>query len=171
MEFQQATLQDLPQLAKIMSEAIHLLQIQGSPQWQDGYGPTTEKLTADIKNKATYVLRTDTNEIAGTIALITGIDPAYTEISEGDWLKTNSAYLSFHRVAINQKFTGQKIAQQLIEHAIVESRKKGFRDLRIDTHELNHAMQKVINQTGFFYRGIVLFPIPNGTRLAYQRII
>lgn len=171
MKFQQATLQDLPQLTKIMSEAIHFLQTQGSPQWQDGYGPTTEKLTVDIQNKATYVLRTDTNEIAGTIALITGVDPAYTNISEGDWLKTQSAYVSFHRVAINQKYRGQNIATQLMEHAILVARDKGFHDLRIDTHELNLAMQKVIAQTGFSYRGVVHFPIPNGKRLAYQRII
>lgn len=170
MKFQQATLSDLPRLTKIMSEAIELLKKQGSPQWQNGYGPTAEKLTEDIQNHRTYILKTSDGEIAGTIALIPGVDPTYTAITKGEW-QGNAEYLAIHRVAINQQFRGQKIAAQLLNSAIHEAAKFGIRDLRIDTHELNIGMQKVIKESGFHYCGVVQFPIPNGERLAYQKFV
>lgn len=172
MRFERATLQDLPELMKIMNEAIALLGSQQSPQWQKGYGPTTQKIQADIDTKSTYILRNETNEITGTVALIEGVDPAYTAIEEGQWLDLQDApYIALHRLAINQKFRGQKIAKQLIEAAIEEVQRRQVRDVRIDTHELNKGMQKAIQETGFSYQGIVFFPIPDGKRLAYQKIV
>ena len=170
MKFQQATLSDLPRLTKIMTEAIELLKKQGSPQWQNGHGPTAEKLTEDIKKHRTYILKTADDEIAGTIALIPGIDPAYTAITEGKW-QGDAKYLAFHKVAINQQFRGQKIAAKLLEAAVHEAINLGIQDLRIDTHELNLGMQKVIKEAGFDYCGVVHFPIPDGKRLAYQKIV
>ena len=64
MKFQQATLSDLLMLTKIMTEAIELLKKQGSPQWQNGHGPTAEKLTEDIQKHRTYILKTADDEIA-----------------------------------------------------------------------------------------------------------
>ena len=170
MKFQQATFNDLPMLTKIMTEAIELLKKQGSPQWQNGHGPTAQKLTEDIRNHRTYILKTASGEIAGTIALIPGVDAAYTAITKGEW-QGDAEYLAFHRVAINQRFRGQKIAAKLLEAAVNEAAKSGINDLRIDTHELNIGMQKVIKEAGFHYCGVVHFPIPDGQRLAYQKIV
>lgn len=170
MNFQLATLDDLAQLSVIMADAIAFLKEQGSPQWQAGYGPTADKLAVDIQNKRTYVLKMNNDEIAGTIALISGIDPVYTKISQGVW-EGQDDYLAFHRVAINKNFRGQKITARLLEEAMNQAYKLGFKDLRIDTHEQNVLMQKAIKSAGFTYRGRVQFPIPNGDRLAYQKRI
>lgn len=170
LEFKQATMQDLTELTQIMADGIHYLKAQGSPQWQDGYGPNKAKIKKDIENQACYILVNNENEIVGTVALILDTDPTYTAISEGAWAG-EAPYLAIHRVAINQIFRGKGIARILLLHSFEEARKLGICDIRIDTHRLNLPMQKAIKKAGFIYRGVVHFPILNGERLAYQKII
>ena len=168
MEFRQAALMDLKEVHQIMTDGIQYLKHQGSPPWQDGNGPTEMKIKQDIENRDCYVLVNDLEEITGTVALIQGIDPTYTDISEGSW-KGVGPYIALHRVAISQKFRGQGIAHLLLSHSLSKCLELGIYDVRIDTHRLNIPMQKAIKTSGFTYRGIVHFPIVNGERLAYQK--
>ncbi|MHC5267846.1 GNAT family N-acetyltransferase [Enterococcus sp. LJL98] len=168
MEFRRATINDLPQIMKIMEEATAYLKLQGSPQWQDGNGPTREKINRDIEEQNSYVLVRSDQIVVGTIALIPGIDPVYTAIKEGSW-QGEGPYLSLHRVAINRQFSGQGLGLKLLEQAIQQAEREGISDFRIDTHVLNLPMQKAIRQAGFDYRGVVHFPIIHGERLAYQK--
>lgn len=170
MEFRQGTLNDLEEIHQIMLEGIQYLKSQGSPQWQDGYGPTKVKIKEDIENHSCYVLVNEDQEITGTIALIQGVDPAYTAISEGNW-EGRGPYIALHRVATRQQFRGQGIALQLLTNSLIECTRLGVLDVRIDTHRLNIPMQKVIKKVGFTYRGLVHFPILNGERIAFQKII
>lgn len=43
---------------------------------------------------------------------------------------------------------------------------KGYRDFRVDTHEVNQIMQHVFEREGFIYRGQVII---DGLRRAYQK--
>lgn len=167
MDFRKATIEDLPEIMVIIQDAIESLRQQGSPQWQNGYGPSEEKIQHDIQENSLYVL--SDGQILALAALIEGEDPVYTAIEEGQW-QESAAYLSIHRVAVAKKATGRGIAQQLLRYLIEESKVRKISDIRIDTHELNRGMQKAILKTGFTYRGIVYFPIPDGKRLAYQYI-
>lgn len=56
MKFRLATIEDLSFLMSIINDAIQVLHEQGSPQWQNGYGPNEEKLRKDIDAKTMYVL-------------------------------------------------------------------------------------------------------------------
>ena len=167
MEFRRAELTDLPEVMKIVTDAIHLLGSQGSPQWQAGYGPDEEKIRTDILNHELYVLVEE--EILGIIALVSGVDPVYSAIKNGSWIG-NGPYVSLHRVAVAIKASGKGVAKQLLRHSIDECIKIGIIDIRIDTHELNIGMQKAILACGFEFRGEVCFPIPHGERKAYQFI-
>ena len=167
MEFRRAEPTDLPEVMKIVTDAIHLLGSQGSPQWQAGYGPDEEKIRTDILNHELYVLVEE--EILGMIALVQGIDPVYTAIKNGSWLG-NDTYVSLHRVAVAIDVSGKGIAKKLLHYSIEESIKHGLTDIRIDTHELNIGMQKAILASGFEFRGELYFPIPHGKTQAYQFI-
>ncbi|EOT28859.1 GNAT family N-acetyltransferase [Enterococcus saccharolyticus] len=166
MRFRLATIEDLPSLMSIINDAIQVLHEQGSPQWQNGYGPNEEKLRKDIEAKTMYVLEESTILALG--ALIPGIDPVYTAI-EGTW-EGGSSYMSIHRIAVAKQASGKGLAKTLLQHLVMESQKQGISDVRIDTHALNKGMQKAILDTGFHYRGVVYFPIPDGKRYAYQKM-
>jgi len=168
MIFRQAKLQDITQIMEIISLGIESLKKQGSPQWQDGYGPTQEQVKQDIENGAAYVLVTE--KVIAYAALIAGVDPVYTAITEGTWC-TSQDYVSIHRVVVDSRLTGNGLAQQLLNDLIITSQQMGFNDIRIDTHPVNTGMQKVIQKAGFTYRGKVNFPIPYGNRWAYQYFI
>lgn len=103
------------------------------------------------------------------MALITGVDPVYTAIA-GDW-QGFGPYLSLHRVAISGSHRGQGLAGKLLQAAVKEGSLLGYHDFRIDTYPLNERMEKTIFAAGFTYRGMIEFPIPNGTRKAYQLLV
>lgn len=165
MEFRRATMADLPALMVIVQEAIELLKQQGSPQWQNGYGPTQEKISKMIQKQEMYVL--EDQIIVAMGALVHGIDPVYTAIEEGEW-QGDAPYISIHRVAVARQFTGKGLAKKILELLVNEAKKQGIDDVRIDTHQLNVGMQKAILSSGFSYCGIVHFPVPEGERKAYQ---
>ena len=169
MEFKLATRFDGKEILQLMKEGIAYLKAQGSPQWQDGFGPDEAKVMHDISQKHCYILVNEHQQIVGTAALIPGVDPAYTAISEGQW-EGDAPYLSIHRVAVNSQFRGYGYAHLLLERSLLEAQRLGYHDVRIDTHRLNTPMQRAIAKAGFQYRGVVHFPILNGERLAYQKI-
>ncbi|WP_430609220.1 GNAT family N-acetyltransferase [Enterococcus sp. DIV0876] len=168
-ELRQATVADLPSLMRLINEGIAALGAQGSPQWQDGYGPSEEKIRDDILKQESYVLVSH-GEIAASAALVSGIDPVYTAIQAGQWVG-DGPYLSIHRVVVNPQFKGQRLSAKLLQALEAVAKNKGVFDLRIDTYQANTAMQRNITAAGYSFCGHIEFPIPNGERLAYQKLI
>ncbi len=169
MELRKAKVADLPAIMTIISDAITILNEQGSLQWQNGFGPSQMTIEEDIRCEKSYVL-VDEKKILGTAALIAGVDPVYTAIEQGHWQKTEP-YLSIHRVAVTKEKQGRGLATIFLQGLIATSKNLGIHDIRIDTHERNIGMQKAISKAGFSYRGIVTFPIPDGKRKAYQLLL
>ncbi|MDN6640855.1 MAG: GNAT family N-acetyltransferase [Tetragenococcus sp.] len=168
MIFRQAEMSDIPQIMVLAAQGIESLKKQGSPQWQDGYGPTQSQIEQDIKKEAAYVLEEE--KIIAYAALVAGKDPVYTAIKEGSWSGAQP-YVSIHRVVVDNHLTGKGLAQKMLLRLINVSQQRGFNDIRIDTYHLNISMQKAIKKAGFIYRGKVYFPIPHGDRWAYQYLI
>ncbi|TPR12321.1 GNAT family N-acetyltransferase [Apilactobacillus timberlakei] len=168
-----STEKDLPEILDIIHSAISYLGEQGIDQWQHGY-PADDDLKKDIADGINYVLVTDGN-IAGTATIHQGIDPNYLKIEDGEWVNGSEAhYAAIHRVAISNKFRGQHLSQKLVSSLITVSTVLGFKDVRIDTHPENMAMQHVITSNGFEKRGIIHMR-ENGhpwtARYAYQLLI
>lgn len=163
--------QDLGMIEKIIADGKQYLAQQGSPQWQNGFGPTRKKLQQDIEKQESYVLIVD-GMIAATAALVSGVDPVYSGIYDGTWQENSKEnYISLHRIAFNQELRGKGLGKLFLQLLITVGATLGYQDLRIDTHEMNNIMQKVITSSGFSYQGEVRFPIPNGERKAYQIIL
>ncbi|MGX7198132.1 N-acetyltransferase family protein [Enterococcus olivae] len=166
MKFRRATMADLSSIMMIVNEAIELLKKQGSPQWQNGYGPSEEKIVKDIKAHELYVL--EEGQVMAIGALVHGIDPVYTAIQEGSWSEDGKSYVSIHRIAVSPKASGRGLAKKMLQSLVEEAERQGIFDVRIDTHQMNVGMQKAIKATGFSFCGRVTFPIPDGERYAYQ---
>lgn len=167
-ELQKATLADLPALMQLFDQGIAALAAQGSPQWQNGYGPSEAKVSADILNGESYLL-TCGGEIAAAAALISGVDPVYTAI-DGEWLG-EGPYVSIHRVVVDPRFKGQRLSAKLLQALEEVAQNNGIYDLRIDTYQANIAMQRNITAAGYKFCGHIEFPIPDGARLAYQKLL
>lgn len=166
-KFRKTTEDDLTELMALIEEGIAFLKAQGSPQWQNGYGPKDTQIKEDIAKGESYVLVKD-GKIAASAALVSGDDPVYNAITGAGW-DGNGLYLSIHRVVVSSHFKGQKLSAKLLQALEVVALERGIVDLRIDTYKANIGMQKNIQAAGYQYKGEVTFPFPNGERLAFQK--
>ena len=120
----------------------------GNPnQWQRGY-PSHAQLKADIATRMTYVCCQET-EIIAAFFLMTGHDPMYDYLTEGQWLNQKD-YVSIHRFVT--KYGGVGIGQFCLDWI-----KDKSANIRMDTHRLNEPMKKLVEKNGFVYCGQIVF--------------
>ncbi|WP_439424978.1 GNAT family N-acetyltransferase [Oenococcus alcoholitolerans] len=163
-----STKEDLPEIKKIFDSARATLKSQDIDQWQNSY-PNESHLVNDIDSDSAYILVYD-QKIAATGSITYGEDQEYTQI-KGQWQNgQNKDYAAIHRTAMSDEFRGKNLSKFLISNLITTAVDKGYRDIRIDTHPDNKAMQHVIESNGFKYSGDVWI-IESGIRtkrFAYQ---
>ncbi len=74
MYIRQTRKEEVEEVVEIINAAADFIASQGSPQWQNGQKPTKETILNDIERKESYVLIVE-DQIAGTAALVSGVDP------------------------------------------------------------------------------------------------
>ncbi len=158
MRIRKAEKKDLDQIMAVYDEAKAFMIARGNDaQWVGGY-PQRTLIEEDIEAGQLYVCEEDA-AIYGVFALIMGEDPTYALIENGDW-KNDRPYGTIHRIGSNGKNRG-------IFKAAIDFCKTRSDELRIDTHEKNTIMRRLIVENGFEERGIIY--IADGTpRIAYQ---
>lgn len=164
MEIRRTELKDMTRVIELIELAKKYFKGANIDQWQNGY-PNEESILDDIKNDISYVVE-EKNEIVGTAVISFDEDPNYKEI-EGQWI-SNESYGVLHRVAIDPSYKGLGIGSKIIEHAENEAIKKKINFLRIDTHEDNISMRKLIVKNKFNYCGII-YVIDKMPRLAFEK--
>ncbi|MQS76254.1 GNAT family N-acetyltransferase [Companilactobacillus halodurans] len=158
---------DLDAIMEIIDSAKALLKADGSTQWQDGT-PNREILLNDLRHGYVRVLVVD-GKIAGTATLMTQKDPHYTKIYDGEWDDNKDRYATIHRIALSTKYRGMKLSKFFFSNLISDTYAQEIYHMRIDTHELNLRMQKLVSYFGFNYRGIIYVKTGSeGKRLAYE---
>ena len=158
---------DIDGISEVLESGRAFLQSQGLSQWQDGYGPSLY-VGEDIANNWGRVFVAQEDVICGYAALVEGEDEGYANIKDGCWDSSHQRYISIHSVAIGAGFRGKGFAEPFMRGLIEIAEGMGYRDIRVDTHPQNVIMQKVISRSGFIYRGMVEYAIPDGKRMAYQ---
>ncbi|MBS9338307.1 GNAT family N-acetyltransferase [Fructobacillus sp. M2-14] len=148
-----AKARDIDAIVEILQTAKGYLKEQGIDQWQADY-PNSDTIQEDLDKHQAFVLMSD-DQVAGYAAAFEGEDPLYTNLVDGSWLKGGHDYASLHRVAISDKFRGQRLTPRFITALVSYFYAQGARDFRIDTHPGNLPMQKVIANNGFEQRGTV----------------
>lgn len=151
---------DLLEIKSIVDKARELMKSSGNVnQWVDGY-PSNEVLLSDIRNGNAYLLLRE-NKAVAYFTMVDGPDPTYNLITKGSWLNDNS-YGVLHRIASNGEVKG--VFKEILLYA-----SEHYSNIRIDTHHDNKIMQRLLEQNGFVYCGII-FLADGSPRLAYQRI-
>ncbi|MFD1472912.1 GNAT family N-acetyltransferase [Companilactobacillus mishanensis] len=162
-----STIEDLDSIMEIIEEARALLKKDGSPQWQDG-SPDVATIKLDIEKQENWVLMVD-DKIAGTTTLMTENDPNYKIIQDGSWNNDDTPYVTAHRVAISNKFRGMHLGKFLFSNLMTIAIEHGFKNFRIDTHEMNKRMQGLSVSLGFKKRGIIYVgPSEDDRRIAFE---
>lgn len=167
MELRLARLDERFQILNIINEAKDYFKSQGIDQWQDGY-PNMESIENDINHHFCYVVVHD-KKIVATAAIIFEDDPNYNYIEDGAWL-TSGPYGVIHRVACDPSYKGQGVASMFFEYARLQGRILKMTSLRVDTHEQNLSMQRLIAKNGFQYCGVV-YMADGGKRFAYELVL
>lgn len=166
MEFRKASVADVGSIMDIIRQAQEYLRKQGIDQWQNNY-PCEATILEDISKEYGYVL-TDGDEVIGTVAVIFDGDKNYN-IIDGRWL-TDGPYTVIHRIAVLDTSKGKGLASVMLAHIDELSLKRGFYSLRVDTHEKNISMQKLLHKNGFAYCGIIYLE-DGAKRVAFEKAL
>lgn len=151
MNIRKAARADLEALQAIYEEACRRMHAQGNPQWPQA--PSIEELEELLPELRVL----EENGLQGAFVL-TGADPCY-KVIDGTWLQ-NGPYVTLHKTV--SAFRSRGIGHEIIAFA----RKTGL-PVRIDTHEKNLPMQKLLEKEGFVRCGTIR--LANGEpRLAYE---
>lgn len=150
---------DFNGILEVYKIARTFMKETGNPnQWGDNR-PTEEAILEDIKASKMYVIEENT-EILGLFSL-QDFDYDYVNI-DGKWLN-DEKYIVIHKVASSGNKKG--IFSEIINY--VSSKTK---NIRIDTHEDNKVMQKLLVDNGFVNCGVV-FIEGKLKRRAYHLVI
>ena len=158
MRIKKAEMKDLHRIMEIYKSAQDYMIESGNPdQWGRTY-PEPELIKTDILEGRCLVI-CEEGETHGVFALFEDADPTYAIIEDGSWLN-DEPYVTIHRLAGDGKVHG-------IFKCASDYSKGLSKNVRVDTHENNKVMQRLIEGNGFQKCGIIY--VRNGSkRIAYQ---
>ena len=168
MIIRKSTASDLDTLMNIFDEARSTIAALGIDQWQNGY-PSRDVISDDIAAGRSYTVEVD-SDICGTFVLVDDGEITYNKIYGGHWLTGDDSndYVAIHRVAISVKKRGSGLSSAIIDYAAQYARSLERTSLRIDTHEGNVVMRRMLEKHGFQYCGVIY--LQNGdSRVAYEK--
>ena len=174
MNIRKTTPTDIDAVMSIIEEARGTIAALGIDQWQNG-SPNRAMIEEDISLGQGRTVSLN-GEIVGTFALILDGEPTYDIVEEGAWSLPDRAetgewsYLAIHRVAISVASRGTGVSTAIIRYAEDTARAYGRASLRIDTHEGNVVMRRMLEKHGFTHRGRI--HLQNGDpRVAYEKLL
>ncbi len=140
MTYRFADTEDLDQLVAMSDQAKESFKARNIDQWQKGE-PNRQVMEASILQSQLHVLE-DMGQVVGMITIVPGPEASYASI-DGAWLN-QEPYYAFHRVCVKDSMKGRGLAARLFSEAEQYVLQSGIRNIRIDTHPDNQAMQRAL---------------------------
>lgn len=170
IHIREAIYADLPIILSITQQASQRLAHQGIPQWQGGY-PSRDHFVKDIEKHQLYVA-IDNNTLVGFASISLDEDSNYDHVIGGSWTIAHPSVV-IHRLAVEETHLGLGIAQQLYRHAETIALQCNRHSLKVDTHEKNNAMNRLILKMGYRRVGVVKLAhdAMDPWRVAYEKVI
>lgn len=162
MNLRKATIEDVPDVMRIFTQARLAQRVAGFKQWEDGY-PSEAVLISDINNSVGYIL--DENGNAAGYVAISSFDKEYNRHPEL-W-NTSKTYAVFHRIALSDEYRGKRLSGKLFDLAEAQAIQMDVDFVRIDTGLENRPMQHILSNRGYINLGCCDFIW--GERLAYEK--
>jgi len=143
---------DLVGILLIIEEARQFMKSQHSGQWQDGT-PTKETIINDIAHRRFFVAKMG-EEVVGCLALLNH-EEGYDRLLTGQWVG-HGPYKVIHRFATRRDYFGQGIAGYMLKQAEHIALSEHVKLLRVDTHQLNIPMTRLLLKHGYVMTGTTL---------------
>lgn len=151
---------DWDDIMEIYAAARRFMKQSGNPtQWGDHF-PPEELVREDIRLGRGYVCSIG-GRLQAVFTMIPGEDPTYGVI-QGAWLN-DRPYCAVHRVASRGEVPG--IATQVLIWCL-----ESCGNVRIDTHDHNLPMQRVLEKNRFVRCGRIWIE-DGSSRIAYQKSV
>jgi len=167
MQYRQSIESDIPSIMHIIHQAQTQLKEAGVNQWQNQY-PNEAAILNDIHNQESYVVL-DNEMVIGTFALSFRIESTYNQIYEGNWLSIQD-YAVIHRIALDNEYKGLGVSAEVINTIEKWCVNNKIFSIKIDTHEDNKSMRRMLEKNGFVYCGII-FLLDGNSRVAYEKLL
>jgi uncharacterized protein YqgV (UPF0045/DUF77 family) len=167
MEFRKTVEADIDSIMKIIKQAQDYFKEKGINQWQNNY-PNVEVISNDVAEKNSYVL-VQNNDIVATAVVSFNGERTYESIYEGKWI-SNKEYAVVHRIAVNNNHKGLGLLSKIIKNVEEVCIEKGVSSIKVDTHEQNLSMQKLLRKNKFEHCGIIYLD-DNSPRIAFEKIL
>ena len=175
MEIRKTRAEELDAVMTIYHHAQMFMTKQGNPDQWGNVHPPKAMIEKDIENGKSYVC-VENEKIAAVFYYAIEEDPTYAKIVDGTW-KNNKSYAVVHRIASvtckeNATDTKEDIRIAAVKGAgefCLRWAMEQYDNIRMDTHNDNIPMQKLLAKCGFEYCGIIF--IENGDeRIAFQKV-
>lgn len=153
---------DMESVMKLYDRSrVFMRQTGNASQWINGY-PSEEVVEKDIVQGNSYVCVENNSHIVGVFCFFQGVEPNYAKIEEGEWLN-DKPYGVIHRLSSSGQRKG--IADICIRWCFQQCP-----NVRVDTHQDNRVMQKILEKNGFQRCGIIY--VEDGSpRIAFQKCV
>lgn len=162
-----SVIHDIERIMEIIAQAQVYFKEAGIDQWQNNY-PNAEVIRQDIMNDESYVL-VDKGQVVATTVISFSNDANYDVIYDGEWL-SNEEYAVIHRIAVDNNFKGKGISAQIIAQVETECLARDVHSIKVDTHEDNKSMQKLLIKNNFKYCGVIYLS-DGSKRVAFEKLI
>mgnify|MGYP000962260682 CR=1 FL=1 len=164
--FRRARPADAARIMEIIRQAQAQMRALGSLQWQDGY-PYVRNVETDVSLGESYVV-TRNGGIIATFVFMEREEPTYKTI-DGAW-RSDKPYAAIHRITVSpdarrtaEKCDAKSVSTEIMEFVKDKAARDGFDGgIRVDTHEGNIPMRKMLEKNGFVLYG---YSVPAAERL------
>lgn len=165
--FRKTVEQDIDQIMKIIKQAQEYFKSNNIDQWQNNY-PNRQTIKDDILKKYSYVLLKD-EKVVATSAISFDGEKTYKNIYNGMWLSYDE-YAVIHRLAVDSHYKGSGISSEIIKNIEKMCLDRGIKSIKVDTHEQNLPMQRLLQKNDFTYCGEIYLK-DNSKRIAFEKIL
>ena len=94
-------------------------------------------------------------------------EETYDKIYDGKWL-SNGDYAVIHRIAVDNTYKGLGLSHKIIKYTEDKCKENNVHSIKVDTHEENIPMQKLLTKNGLEYCGIIYLE-DGGKRVAFEK--
>lgn len=151
-QFRKARDEDLEAILLIIEDARKRMKAHQSGQWQDG-SPSRAVIEKDIKDGNFYVAVMLDKPIA--VMAVLDYEEAYESLLSGEWAH-QGRYKVIHRFAVASDYLSRGVATFMLKMCEALALAEGVHLIRIDTHEKNIPMVKLLKKNGYQKRGSTL---------------
>ena len=166
MVIRKTTVGDLDSVMRIYEEAREFMCENGNPtQWRKGT-PERELIECDIREEKSYVCLED-EIIIGVFCFSTEREPVYDTLN-GNWLDGDNCDENNKVCGVIHRLAKADNAPKGVGGFCINWCFELCGNIKIDTHDDNAPMLKLLGNLGFVYCGIVSYP-DGGKRIAFQK--